>query len=47
METFFAIEPKTVMYVLLNALLWIGVGVLIYILIRQKKENGHNSKTEP
>lgn len=46
METFFAIEPKAVMYVLLNALLWIGVGILLYILIRKKKKEGHNSKTE-
>ena len=38
METFFAIEPKTVMYVLINALLWIGIGFLLYKLIPKKKK---------
>ncbi len=38
METFFAIEPKTVMYVLLNALLWVGIGFLLYKLISKKKK---------
>ena len=46
METFFAIEPKAVMYVLLNALLWVGIGFLLYKLIRWKKID-HNAKTEP
>lgn len=42
METFFAIEPKAVVYVLINALLWIGIGYLLYKLIRWKKKKDYN-----
>ena len=38
MENFFAAEPKTVIFVLLNFLLWIGIGFLLYKLIRKKKQ---------
>ena len=37
MELFVAIEPKTVMYLLLNVFLWAGLGFLLYKLIRWKK----------
>lgn len=46
MEAFFAIEPKAFALVLLNILLWFGIGFLLYKLIRWKKKD-HNSKTEP
>lgn len=42
METFFAIEPKAVGYILINALLWIGIGYLLYKLIRWKKKKDYN-----
>lgn len=42
METFFAIEPKAVVYVVINALLWIGIGYLLYKLIRWKKKKDYN-----
>lgn len=42
METFFAIEPKAVVYVLLNALLWVGIAFFLYKLIRRKKEKNNN-----
>ena len=38
MESFFAIEPKAVMYVLLNAFLWVGIGFGFYKLITKKKK---------
>ena len=37
METFIAIEPKTVIFVLINILLWFVIGFIIYNLIRKKK----------
>ena len=42
MEIFFAIEPQAVMLVILNILLWVGVGFLFYRLIRKKKKKGYN-----
>lgn len=42
MEAFFAIETKVVIYVLLNSLLWVGIGFLLYKLIRRKKKKGYN-----
>jgi len=38
MEIFSAIEPKAVALVLLNILLWVGIGFLLYNLIRRKKK---------
>ena len=38
METFFAIEPKAVYVVFLNILLWVGIGFLLYKLIRKRKK---------
>ena len=35
-ETFTAIEPKAVMFVLINLLLWAGIGFLLYKLMRKK-----------
>lgn len=43
MEIFSAIEPKVVLLVLLNILLWIGIGFLLYKLIRWKKKQSNNS----
>ena len=37
MESFIAIEPKAVIFVLLNILLWIVIVFLIYKLKRKKK----------
>lgn len=43
MEIFSAIEPKVVLLVLLNVLLWIGIGFLLYKLFRWKKKQSNNS----
>ena len=37
MELFISIEPKAVIFVLLNILLWIVIGFLIYKRIRKMK----------
>lgn len=37
-ETFFAIEPKVAVLVLLNLLLWVSIGFLLYKLIGKKKK---------
>ena len=41
MEIFSAIEPKAVALVLLNILLWIGIGFLLFKLIRRKKKKDY------
>ena len=43
MEMFSSIEPKVVLLVLLNILLWVGIGFLLYKLIRWKKKQSNNS----
>ena len=35
-ETFTAIEPKGVILILINILLWAGIGFLLYKLIKKK-----------
>jgi len=38
MESFFAIEPNVGILVLVNLLLWVGIGFLLYKLIRRKEK---------
>lgn len=37
METFFAIEPKAVLFVIFNLILWVGIGIALYKLVSKKK----------
>ena len=37
METFFAIEPKAVLFVIFNLVLWGGIGISLYKLVTKKK----------
>ena len=41
MEAFFAFNPQAVMLVLLNILLWVGIGLLLYKHIRRKKKKDY------
>ena len=43
MEMLSAIEPKVVLLVLLNILLWAGIGFLFYKLVRWKKKQSNDS----